>query len=277
MPRIEVEPEVNLYVEDFGDGPPLVFVHGGAVTHAFWDHQTGCLWDRFRTISFDLRGCGASDKPRSGYSIDVWMNDLRALIEAMQLERPTIVGHGLGSHVALRLAAEHPDVAGSLVLAAAAPWFLGEGDRAGGFSEQFFDELKASWERNRPQAELDLADAKYFHRDPGEATRINCLIMAMQWPLAVLMQLVETLPEVDHSEALPGIELPTLLIHGRHDEKNRFDGVHVLAERLPNAQLTVLEDIAHCPPIEDPAAFNRALAEFAAAHTAAGSTSPGAS
>lgn len=270
MALIEAEPGVNLYVEDFGDGPPLVFVHGGSCTHAFWDHQAAGLFDRFRVVSFDLRGCGGSDKPSSGYSIDIWMEDLRSLIGALGLERPTVVGHGLGSHVAMRLAARHPDVAGSLVLASAAPWFLGDGDRAGGFSEDLFAELKASWIENRPRAELSLADSKYFHEDPGEAMRFNFLIMAMQWPLAVLMQLVETLPAVDHSEALPGIELPTLLIHGKHDEKNRFEGVHELAERLPNSQLVVLADCAHCPPVEQPEVFNQAVADFVTALPANG-------
>jgi non-heme chloroperoxidase len=269
MGLIEVDDGINLYVEDFGEGPPLVFVHGGGVTHDFWDHQTGCLSDRFRTIAFDLRGCGLSDKPSSGYSVDIWMDDVRHLIAALDLQRPTVVGHGLGSHVALRLAAEHPDVAGSLVLAGAAPWFLGKGGRDGGFDEDFFEELKASWLENRPQAEMDLADAKYFYKDPGEPMRFWCLSMAMQWPLAVFMQLVKTLPDIDHSAALPGIEVPVLIVQGRYDEKNRYEGVHYLVENLPDAKLVTVPDCAHCPPVEDPQTFNQALAEFVGAHAGA--------
>jgi len=269
MGRIEVDRGVSLYVEDFGRGSPLVFVHGGGVTHAFWDHQTGALANRFRTISFDLRGCGLSDKPSSGYSVAIWMEDVRKLIDLLDLERPTVIGHGLGSHVALRLATEYPDVAGSLVLASAAPWFLGKGGREGGFAEDFFEDLKASWMKNRAQAEMDLADNKYFYKDPGDPTRYWCLSMAMQWPLAVFMELVETLPDIDHSAALPKITAPTLLVHGVHDEKNRYSGVNHLVENLPNAQLVTLPDCAHCPPLEDPQEFNRALLEFVGSGAAA--------
>jgi non-heme chloroperoxidase len=268
MALVEVSTGVRLYVEEFGDGPPVVFVHGGGVTHAFWEHQVAGLMDRFRTITFDLRGCGASDKPSTGYSVEIWAEDLYALIERLELERPTIVGHALGSHVGLRLAATHPEAVDRLVLTAAAPWFLGDRDQEGGFSEDFWKQLQASWLRNRPQSELDLLDQKYFHEDPGEGIRMATLQMALTWPLPVFIELAKTLPELDHRDALPGIELPILLLHGRHDRKNRYDGGAYLAEHLPNARLITFEKSAHCLPLEEPRRCNEALLEFLGEPTA---------
>jgi non-heme chloroperoxidase len=275
-PYVEVERGVSLYVQQFGAGPEVVFVHGGAVTHAFWDQQVGALMDSYRTIAYDLRGCGRSDRPASGYSIDVWAEDLHALIASLGLERPTVVGHALGTHVALRLAATHPDAVGRLVLAAAAPWFSGERDGAGGFPDDLLRRLRDGWLNDRAQAELDLVDEKYFHRPPSEGLRMWCLQMALEWPLPVFLQLVETLPDVDHREALPHVDVPVLLAHGLHDRKNRYEGAAYLASSLPDARLVTFEDSAHCPPVEEPARFNETLAEFLREPAASSSPAPAA-
>ncbi len=262
MAKVEVESGVELYVEDFGEGPPVVFVTGVGVTHAFWELQVGALIDSFRTISYDHRGCGGSSKPPRGYSVEIWAEDLRALIEALELESPTVVGHAIGAHIALRYAATYPDGLDKLVIASGAPWFLGDREQEGGFSEEFWENLKASWLRNRPQSELDLADAQYFHKDPGEAMRMATLQGALTWPLPVYLELGRTLPPVDHRDALASIETPTLVLHGRHDGKNRYDGGVYLAEHLPNAELVTFEDSAHCPPLEEPERFAEALRQF---------------
>lgn len=262
MAQVEIGPEVSLYVEDFGEGPPVVFVTGVGVTHAFWEQQVGALVDSFRTISYDHRGSGGSSKPPSGYSVEIWAEDLRALIGALELDSPTLVGHGVGAHVALRYAATDPGTLANLVLVSGAPWFLGDREQQGGFSEDFWEQLKASWLRNRPQSELDLADAYYFHTDPGEAMRMAALQMALTWPLPVYLELGRTLPAVDHRDALASIEVPALVIHGRHDEKNRYEGGVYLAEHLPNAELVTLEDSAHCPNLEEPRRVGEALRAF---------------
>lgn len=268
MAQVEVEPGVRLYIEDWGSGPPVVFIHGGGVTHEFWEHQVPSLMDRFRVITYDLRGCGRSDRPPQGYTPDRWADDLRGLVEGLELERPVIVGHAVGSHVALRFAIRHAATLDSLVLASAAPWFLGERESTGGFSQAMWEKMKATLTRNRPQAELDLADERYFHRDPGEGMRLATLHMALQWALPVYVQMFESFADLDHREDLPGLDLPVLVAHGRHDTKNRYDGGEYLAEALPNARLVTFEESAHCPPLEEPERFNEELLGFLLKRTA---------
>ena len=263
MGRVALPTGVALEVQEFGSGPPLVLVPGGAMTHRVWDHQVAALQRRYRTLAVDLRGSGASDKPPAGYSVDLFAADLAALVEALGLERPVVVGHGLGSHVALRLAAMRPGLVAGLALASAAPWFVGERrDAAGGFPDELWQRMQGGAARNRAQADLDLIDEAFFHGELGEGMRLWCLGMAAEWPLAVFVQLAETLHDLDHRDALASIDVPVLLLHGRHDEKTRYDGAEYLLERLPQARLVTLEGSAHCPHLEEPEAFTEALLAF---------------
>ena len=270
MARVALSTGVALEVEQFGAGPPVVLVPGGAMTHRVWDHQVGALRHHYRSLAVDLRGSGASDKPPSGYSVDLFAADLAALVEELRLERPVVVGHGLGSHVALRLAASQPGLVAGLALVAAAPWFVGERqDAAGGFPDDLWKRMQGGAARNRAQADLDLIDEAFFHGDLGEGMRLWCLGMAAEWPLAVFAQLAETLHRLDHRDVLASIDVPVLLLHGRHDEKTRYDGATYLLEHLPRARLVTLERSAHCPHLEEPDGVNAALLEFLAEVAAA--------
>lgn len=265
MARVALSTGVALEVEQFGAGPPVVLVPGGAMTHRVWDHQVGALRHRYRSLAVDLRGSGASDKPPSGYSVDLFAADLAALFDELRLERPVVVGHGLGSHVALRLAATRPGLVAGLALVSAAPWFVGERqDAAGGFPDDLWRRMQGGAARNRAQADLDLIDEAFFHGDLGEGMRLWCLGMAGEWPLAVFAQLAETLHDLDHRDVLAAIDVPVLLLHGRHDEKTRYDGARYLLAHLPRARLVTLEQSAHCPHLEEPDGVNAALLEFLA-------------
>lgn len=263
MARIALGTGVALEVEEFGSGPAVVLLHGGAMTHRVWEHQAAALMSRYRSVTVDLRGAGGSDKPPTGYSVDVFAADVAAVVDVLGLERPVVVGHGLGSHVALRLAATRPGLVRALCLAAASPWFVGDRDAAaGGFPDELWERMRSDAARNRAQADLDLIDREFFHREPGEALRAWCLQMAWEWPLPVFAQLAPTLRDLDHRETLASIAVPVLLLHGRHDRKTRFEGAEYLRQHLPDAMLVTLEESAHCPHLEEPEAFNEALLAF---------------
>ena len=141
MPHCTVSDGTTLYYEDLGEGRPIVFVHGGGANHALWEQQVVAFADEFRTIAFDHRGCGASDTPRGGYTVDRYADDIAELITGLGLSDVTIVTHGFGGHLALRAVQRHPEVCERLVLCAAAPWYVGARDGAGGFSAEFLEML----------------------------------------------------------------------------------------------------------------------------------------
>ena len=117
---IEAADGVRLYVEDFGAGVPLVMVCGGNSTHKNWESQVAALAGEFRTITFDWRGTGLSDKPRTGYTGKAAAADVEALVDRLDLAPAILVGHGLGAHLALLVAYNSPRKVRGLFLTAAA-------------------------------------------------------------------------------------------------------------------------------------------------------------
>ena len=96
----------------------MVFIHGMAASHGFWHLNVLLpLARRFRVTLYDQRGHGSSSLPPSGYTTAELAEDLRQLLDALEVPRAHLVGHSLGGAVALHLAAQHPDRVASLVVA----------------------------------------------------------------------------------------------------------------------------------------------------------------
>jgi non-heme chloroperoxidase len=269
MPYCEVAIDVRLYYEDFGTGPSVVFTAAGSLTHKMWESQVAALASRYRTVTYDWRGTGASDKPRSGYTPEALAGDLCALVERLNLGPAVLVGHGIGSHVTLIAASNRQDLTRGVVLASGAPWYGGDVDGTpGGLSRDFIAFLKRANEFGDPrgvpypQACAELAEKWLFHQPQSPAVHQSILEQALSWPQVVINTIAGNLVGLDHRERLRHLECPTLVIQGRHDRKQRYEGAVYLAQRIKNARLVTLENSAHMGQIEELNAFNGALREF---------------
>jgi pimeloyl-ACP methyl ester carboxylesterase len=117
---VEVEPGVRLAVHSLPDpgtgAPPLVLHHGLASSQRIWDLTLPYLAPHHRVVTFDARGHGRSSKPSRGYGFDRTSADLRAVIAALRLRRPLVVGHSWGAMVTLEAAVRSPRAFGGIVL-----------------------------------------------------------------------------------------------------------------------------------------------------------------
>jgi non-heme chloroperoxidase len=101
MPSFTSPDGLTLHYRELGKGDPVVLVHGWMVGGAVWDPVVGALVESGkRLIIPDQRGTGSSDKPPSGYSLEHYAADLRALVDAAQLERFDLIGHSMGGQIA---------------------------------------------------------------------------------------------------------------------------------------------------------------------------------
>src|SRR5579872_3934739 len=110
MAKAILKSGLRLHYQQVGQGPDLVMVHGLTGNLAVWHLQiVPALAEHFRILTYDLRGHGHSDTPRSGYSPDRMSEDLVELLDALEIERPLIAGHSYGADIALYLALRRPE------------------------------------------------------------------------------------------------------------------------------------------------------------------------
>src|SRR5215207_4485017 len=124
--RVDLDDVTLAYEKRAGDreGPAFVFVHGlGGSIHSWWAQLAACEARGIRAVAYDQRGAGLSAKPPGPYSDDVWARDLERLLDALELERPLLVGHSVGCMVAERASARLGDrVAGLVMIGGALRW-----------------------------------------------------------------------------------------------------------------------------------------------------------
>jgi pimeloyl-ACP methyl ester carboxylesterase len=110
MPKVSLSNGINIHYQRVGNGPEMVMIHGFTGNLAVWHLQIApLLWDHYQMLTYDLRGHGHSDTPPTGYTADDMAEDLHQLLNALEIERASIVGHSFGADIALYFALHHPE------------------------------------------------------------------------------------------------------------------------------------------------------------------------
>lgn len=271
MPYCNAADGVQLYYEDFGKGEALIFTSAGVQTHKMWEAQVAQLAREYRTITYDWRGTGASGKPSTGYTGEAAARDLCTLVETLVKEPAILVGHGIGTHVTLLAASYRPELVKGLVLASGGPWFCGDRDGIkGGLSDEFiaFMAKRSGLQDEKGISYADtfaeMAADWLFYKPQSAALNFSVLEQALTWPQFVLNEYMATMVAIDHRARLKNISCPVLILHGRHDRKQRYEGAAYFAENIPGARLVTLEESAHMGQCEEITAFNKAMMTFLA-------------
>jgi 3-oxoadipate enol-lactonase len=251
--------EVNgtkLYYEARGMGPAVVLVHGGLVDSRLWDDQMRPLSKRFRVVRYDLRGFGRSAAAAEPFS---HLEDLRALLDFLKVERATLVGLSLGGIIAADFTLEHPARVERLVL-------VGPGLR--GDKQPPPKDAAAAVEAMSRGAEA-FADANmkrelYAAVRPGTPAHARLRQMALDnfKALSTFAPGFIKYPEPPTADRLADIKAPTLVIIGSRDGHNLLNIADTLAKGIPGARKVVIPGPSHHPPVKTPKEFNRALLDF---------------
>ena len=258
---------VQLYYEEAGSGPAVLFVHEMASDLRQWRGQTGPLSARFRCIAFNARGYPPSDVPHEdeAYRWERFAADIGAVLDHLALTDAVLVGWSMGAYAALQFTRLNPGRVRGLVAVG-----VGSGSPAAeraGFQAQM-RELALAWRSDPEQAAALIAETPgrqpLRRRDPDAfAAWLADLERHSPEGMALTSANYQGLrPSLEDIEVeLARLALPVLLMVGDEDPPC-LAATGSLAEVIPGAELAVLPGGGHMPMLEDPAGFNRRLEAF---------------
>ena len=265
--------DTNLHVDDTGGpGRPVVLIPGWPLSGASWSEQVPALAQAgYRVVTYDRRGFGRSDKPKTGYTYDTLAEDLHALVLALDLEDATLVGFSMGGgEVARYLATYGPERVHSVVFAASVTPYLAKtpGNPDGPLPLSNATKMTASLTANQDKFyEQFVSD---FYTVDGsvvvsEAQRQEALALAHQADKTAALQCMAAFANTDFRDDLAKVTVPTLVLHGDSDFVVFYEGSGARTHAaIPASELGVVPGAPHGFNVSHATEFNEALLQFLA-------------
>jgi 3-oxoadipate enol-lactonase len=235
MPKAQIN-GIELYYEMHGQGPAVVFAHGAGGNHLSWWQQVPVLARQYRCISFDHRGFGQSLDVPNGPGSQAFVQDLKGLLDDLEIERAALVAQSMGGRTCLGFTLAYPERVSALVLA----------DTTGGFSEA------ALAGANPPPRTY----ARHFPQEQPAPAFLYEQIRALNPPRQ------EAAVPGPTAEQVRALRTPTLLIVGEHDVIAPPALMKIFQNSIPHARLAEVAGAGHSVYFEKPAEFNRLVLEF---------------
>jgi pimeloyl-ACP methyl ester carboxylesterase len=259
MDRVEVD-GLGIAYERTGQGPPVILLHGfvgdGPGT---WRFQLDALSDEFTVVAWDAPGAGHSDDPPESFRLPDYADCLAGFVAALGLQDPSVVGLSFGGALALQLAARHPAIPSSLVLASAYAGWAGS--------------LPAAVARERLALSLRLAEVSPAERtaamgptmfsEDAPAEQVERFLASMS-PFSPVgfRAMTYASAEADLRDDLPSIGVPTLLIYGERDVRAPREVAEAIHAAIPHSELVFLPGAGHVVSVEVAEAFTAEVRRF---------------
>jgi non-heme chloroperoxidase len=215
----------EIYYKDWGKGSVVTFSHGWPLNSDAWDGQMLFLAENgFRVVAHDRRGHGRSSQSALGNDMDGYADDLSAVIEALDLNDATLVGHSTGGGEVVRYIGRNGTkrVAKAVLIAAVPPIMLKSEANPDGLPIDTFNKMRTDIVKDRSQFYKDLATPFYGANRAGTKVSQGILdqfwLWSMQAGLKNAYESIKAFSETDFSEDLKKIDVPTLVMHGEDDQ-----------------------------------------------------------
>lgn len=267
MPTIETN-GIETHYEDEGEGPPIVFVHGATSDRQLWRPVVDRLNDDYRCITYDVRGHGRTGgSDRNTYSVELFADDLAALVDELDLEKPVLCGLSLGGVIAQTYAVRHPDGLEAMVVSGSvSPELSGVGER---FLRITMQRILAPPIKlvgyQRILSTLTWIQLRIFGEDAaGDLDEIE-RIRDEEYEMSTdeFLKLMAALRRY-YSNGIPleSIEVPSLVLVGEHEPDMANHHQRILEERVPNVQTDEIPDAGHNAHVDNPEWFAERVREF---------------
>jgi pimeloyl-ACP methyl ester carboxylesterase len=260
-----------LFFRDWGAGTPIVFAAPWALSCDWWEYQMAHLASQgLRCVAYDRRGQDRSDEARGGFDFDTLADDLRSVLEQLDLHNVILVGQSMGAGEAVRYVARHnaARIAKLVLIAPITPSVLKSPTNPSGVDPDFLVKVRAALSSDRPGVISGAAPA--FFGAPENTVSPEMMQwwvrMLLRCPLHTMLQLHHSFTETDFSPDVASIKLPTLIIQGDKDTSTPLEATgRPTAKMISQSRLEVYEGAAHGLPITHMDRLNRDLLAFARA------------
>lgn len=263
---IEVEKNVRLHVSDLGEGNPIILIHGWPFSNAMYEYQYAALIKNgFRAIGVTLRGFGQSDKPYGKYDYDVFAQDIKAVLETLQIDNAVLCGFSFGAATAIRFIAKYPNehICKLALFGAAAPCEVRRDDFPYGLPVEVLNSLIELNSSNRPRLieEFGKLFAATETALPKEIFNWLASIQFQSSQYAMEQGLI-MIRDSDLRSDLGKISIPVAIFHGKLDKLCPFDLAEQLHSGIKNSKLIAFENSGHALFLEESQKFNDELIRF---------------
>ena len=259
---------LRLHVREWGAPrrPAIFLIHGWSQNHLSWKHQfESNLVDEFRLVVLDNRGHGMSEKPleEENYTDErLWADDVAAVISALDLDRPVLVGWSYGGFIISDYVRAHGEgevsginyVAGALML----------NENLDNIGPGFIDNVEGATSADLPtnisamRSFIRACTAEPMSTEDWEAALCFNIVVPPQVRGAMVLS-----RQIDSDDVLSGMTVPVLVTHGDRDTVVLPSMAEHVLNTCSTAEASWYEGIGHAPFLEDPERFNRELAGFA--------------
>jgi len=246
LPTVKVN-DINMYYEIHGDGFPLVMIMGLSANADWWtpDLIEQCSRN-YKTVIFDNRDAGRTDKPEINYSIKMFADDTAGLMDALNIERAHVLGVSMGGMIAQELVLNYPEKVEKIVLGCT---------HCGGSkqvlpSQDTLEQLTGSMEGVSPEEMFQaflpyLYTEEFIKNNPELIESVKQRVLIAPIPADAYQRQINAIMGFNSYRRLKNIEVPTLVIHGKRDILVPTENGEILAEKIPGAQLLLLDNAAH--------------------------------
>ena len=277
MPNITVgtEKDQNITINyvDYGEGKPVVLIHGWPLSHLMWENQFMALTGAgYRVVAYDRRGFGESSKPWSGYDYDTFASDLNTLMEELDLNDAALVGFSMGGGEVARYLGKYGSkrVSKAVLMSSITPYLLKTDDNAGGVDKSVFYGMIQGLQKDRPGFLLDFSKS-FVNWDKDGRDLLSEAALNHSWDIATWasskgsVDCVRAFSATDFRADLAKFDVPTLVLQGDADGIVPFEASGKIAHELvADSELVVINGGAHGLTYTQPEQVNSALLDFLA-------------
>lgn len=251
---------VRINWREAGAGDPVIFIHGFPFHSGIWEAQLNHVPAGWWYIAPDLRGFGGSEPGDSPLTMDVFADDIVALMAHLQMDQAVIVGLSMGGYVALSLARRHPDKVRALLLTATRA--NSDTDEAAAKRLEQAKQVRASGVDSVVEAMLPKLFSPHSKmKVPDQVERIRAM-MASADREAVARALEGMAKRKDYTSELDQIDVSTMVVRGEFDEIIPAGDMELIARTVRGARQEVVALTAHLPNVEAPDVYNKILASY---------------